>query len=125
MRALSLDKSNGEGTRSDEDALENQSIRGMVYIITLSLSFSVSLLSLFLCAYVTFFCALQLDTKRGIITNLEHNLEESKKRGAHQLDEINRLEDQVRELNIELTSVQSQVEKLQHSVSGLVHLLIY
>lgn len=40
MRALSLDKSNGEGTRSDEDALENQSIRGMVYIITLSLSLS-------------------------------------------------------------------------------------
>lgn len=49
MRALSLDKSNGEGTRSDEDALENQSIRGMVYIITLTLSLSLSLFS-----YVTF-----------------------------------------------------------------------
>lgn len=51
MRALSLDKSNGEGTRSDEDALENQSIRGMVYIITLSLSLFISLFlcNIFLC----------------------------------------------------------------------------
>lgn len=52
-----------------------------------------------------------------MITDLQRQLDESKKRTSHQFDEIHKLEDQVRELNIELASVQSQADKLQQNVS--------
>ncbi|XP_061163121.1 protein lava lamp-like [Saccostrea echinata] len=55
----------------------------------------------------------ELDTKCEIIRDLEQRLEESKKQGDGQQDEIYRLEDQVKKLNIELTSVQSKVDELQ------------
>lgn len=52
-----------------------------------------------------------------MINTLEHQLDESKKRTSHQFDEIQKLEDQVRELNVELASVQSQADKQQQNVS--------
>lgn len=59
----------------------------------------------------------QVETKSGMINTLEHQLDESKKRTSHQFDEIQKLEDQVRELNVELASVQSQADKQQQNVS--------
>jgi uncharacterized coiled-coil protein SlyX len=45
---------------------------------------------------------------------------ESKKRTSHQFDVIQKLEDQVRELNVELASVQSQADKQQQNVSQAI-----
>lgn len=55
-----------------------------------------------------------------MIHTLEHQLDESKKRTSHQFDEIQKLEDQVRELNVELASVQSQADKQQQNVSPVI-----
>ena len=61
-----------------------------------------------------------------MINKLEHQLDESKKRTSHQFDEIQKLEDQVRELNVELASVQSQADKQQQNVSpGILCDIIY
>lgn len=65
----------------------------------------------------THFFSGQVETKSGMINTLEHQLDESKKRTSHQFDEIQKLEDQVRELNVELASVQSQADKQQQNVS--------
>jgi uncharacterized coiled-coil protein SlyX len=45
---------------------------------------------------------------------------ESKTRTSHQFDVIQKLEDQVRELNVELASVQSQADKQQQNVSQAI-----
>jgi uncharacterized coiled-coil protein SlyX len=55
-----------------------------------------------------------------MINTLEHQLDESKKRTSHQFDVIQKLEDQVRELNVELASVQSQADKQQQNVSQAI-----
>lgn len=44
-------------------------------------------------------------------------MEDVKKRSSNQLDEINRLEDQVRTMTIEQTSMQSKIDQLQANVS--------
>ena len=62
----------------------------------------------------------QVETKSGMINTLEHQLDESKKRTSHQFDVIQKLEDQVRELNVELASVQSQADKQQQNVSQTI-----
>lgn len=49
--------------------------------------------------------------------NLETSLEEAKKRNVAHLDEVARLEDRVRELSIELTSINAQVDNFSHTVS--------
>ena len=60
---------------------------------------------------------LQVEGKKGQITNLEQQIDELKKRSSNQLDEISRLEDQVRNMTIEHTSMQSQIQQLQSNVS--------
>ena len=60
----------------------------------------------------------QIDTKKANIANLEATVDDLKKRSANQLDEINRLEDQLRNLNIEQTSMQSKIDTLSINVSA-------
>ena len=62
----------------------------------------------------------QVETKKTNVTNLESVVEDLKKRSANQLDEINRLEDQLRNLNIEQTSMQSKIDTLSLNVSCYV-----
>ena len=59
----------------------------------------------------------QVETKRGMINTLEHQLDESKKRTSHQFDEIQKLEEKVRNLIVELATVQSQADIQQQNVS--------
>lgn len=60
---------------------------------------------------------LQVEGKKGQIGNLETQIDELKKRSSNQLDEINRLEDQCRNMTIEQTSMQSKIDQLQSNVS--------
>ena len=63
------------------------------------------------------FAIFQIDSKKVNVANLETTVEDLKKRSGNQLDEINRLEDQLRNLNIEQTSMQSKIETLSLNVS--------
>lgn len=60
---------------------------------------------------------MQNETKKCQIANYQSNLDEAKKKNTRYQDEVNRQEDKVRDLSIELTSLTSQVDKLQHNVS--------
>lgn len=60
---------------------------------------------------------LQIDARKSSITNLESQVDDLKKRSSNQLDEINRLEDQVRNMNIDQTAMQSKIDNLQLNVS--------
>ena len=50
--------------------------------------------------------------------NLESSLEDQKKRVGQLQDEMAKLEDRTREQNVQLTSVNAQVDKLHHDVSS-------
>ena len=63
------------------------------------------------------FAIFQIDSKKVNVANLETTVEDLKKRSGNQLDEINRLEDQLRNLNIEQTSMQSKIDTLSLNVS--------
>ena len=62
---------------------------------------------------------LQIEMKRAAMQNLESSLEDQKKRVGQLQDEMAKLEDRTREQNVQLTSVNAQVDKLHHDVSGL------
>jgi len=59
----------------------------------------------------------QVEGKKSQITGLESQVDELKKRSSNQLDEISRLEDQLRGMNVEHTAAHAKIEQLQTNVS--------
>ena len=67
----------------------------------------------------------QVDSKKASIATLEAQLDDVKKRSSNQLEEINRLEELLRNSNIEQTSMQSKIDNLQLNVSVCIRMVLY
>ena len=67
---------------------------------------------------------MKLTTRNDSVHSLEGQLSESRKRFSAAQEEISRLEEQARELNLEMSMMKVQQERIEHNVSVYLFCLL-